>query len=140
MTGARFAALALLALGLASCSMQPGGPPLYAVEGRVFFEDRPAEGAVVILHAPNGDKPGDSRPRGKADADGHFVLSTFQPGDGAAAGEYVVTVEWKRRDDHPEQGVDLLPPGYADPKKCKLRAVVAAGPNDPLVLRLTGRP
>ena len=51
-----------------------------------------------------------------------------------------MTVEWKRSDDHPEQGVDLLPASYSDPKISKLKVTIAAGSNEPLVLKLTRKP
>lgn len=109
------------------------------VSGRVLYEGNPATGAVVILHAIGGAATGE-RPRAKADGKGEFTLSTFTNGDGAPAGEYAVTVEWKRSDDHPEQGADLLPAAYSDPKTTKLKATITAGTNEALVLKLSRRP
>ena len=129
----------LLVPGILSCARAPDHPPVYPVAGRVLYEGKPADGAVVIFHSTDGAMQA-SRPRGRADATGEFELTTYQSGDGAPAGTYVVTVEWKRAEDHPEQGTELLPPAYGDPNTSKLRATVTQGTNEPLVLRLTARP
>lgn len=138
MTAVRTCAAALLAVAAASCSKTADRPPTYPVSGRVLFEGNPAAGAVVILHRPG--TPTADRPRARADAKGEFALTTFAQNDGAPAGDYAVTVEWKRTEDHPEGGVDLLPASYGDPKTTKLKATVVAGRNEPLVLTLSRRP
>ena len=139
MTAARTWPAVLLAVALASCSKSTDRPATYPITGRVLYEGRPASGAVVILHRADGANTSE-RPRAKADAQGEFTLTTFTTGDGAPAGEYAVTVEWRRADDHPEQGVDLLPPSYSDPKTSKLKVTIAGGSNEPLVLKLTRKP
>jgi hypothetical protein len=104
-----------------------------------LYEGKPAPGAVVILHSTD-DAANACRPRGRADTAGEFELTTYQAGDGAPAGTYVVTVEWRQAGDHPEQGTELLPPVYGDPRTSKLRVTVTTGDNEPLVLRLKARP
>ena len=129
----------LLTLSLLSCAKAPDHPPVFPVRGQVLYEGKPAAGAVVILHS--ADNPTEaSRPRGRANANGEFELTTYETSDGAPPGTYVVTVEWKRPSDHPEQGADLLPTIYGDPKTSRLRATVTAGINEPVVLRLTRTP
>lgn len=140
MTRPRSLVLFLMTLTVYSCSQASKRPPLYTVKGRVFFEGSPAVGAVVIFHAIGEEKTNASRPRGKTDVNGDFDLTTYKAGDGAPNGEYVVTVEWKKIEDHPEQGTDLLPAEYADPKTSRLRAAIVAGSNDAIVLRLTRTP
>lgn len=136
----RFAGLVMLALAHASCSTRTDRPPLYPVKGQVLYEGKPAAGAVVVFHGTDGAEANASRPRGKADPQGNFALSTYEAGDGAPAGDYVATVEWRRVDVHPAQGGSLLPPAYADPKLSKLKVTVVAGTNDFVVLRLTREP
>jgi len=131
--------VALLAVALVSCSKSPEKPATYPVNGRVLYEGNPAAGAVVILHTIGGAATGE-RPRAKTDGNGEFTLTTFKNGDGAPAGQYGVTVEWKQTDDHPEQGVDLLPAAYSDPETSKLTATISAGSNEPLVLKLSRQP
>jgi len=128
-----------LVAAVVSCSKPPQKPVTYPVTGRVLYEGKPAVGAVVILHPADGSITGD-RPRAKADATGEFTLTTFTTGDGAPSGEYVVTVGWKQTGDHPEQGIDLLPAAYSDPKTSTLKATIASGGNEPLVLKLTRKP
>lgn len=130
----------VLVLSLTSCAKSPDHPPVYPVKGRVLYEGRPAPGAVVILHLATGEPAKVSRPHARADANGDFELTTYRTGDGAPAGTYVVTLEWKQAGDHPEQGAELLPPVYGDPSTSKLRATVTPGANEPLVLQLTSRP
>jgi hypothetical protein len=138
-TPARALAAFIFGVTLTSCSSAPSRPPTYPVSGSVTYEGKAAAGAVVVLHPASGTATAD-RPRGKADATGAFTLTTFSAGDGAPAGEYAVTLEWKRIDDHPEQGTALIPAAYGDPKISKLRATVVAGENPPLVLKLTRTP
>jgi hypothetical protein len=121
-----------------SCAKTPDQLPVYSVKGRVLYEGRPAAGAVVVLHSTD-EAVKACRPHGRADANGDFELTTYRTGDGAPAAAYVVTVQWKRSEDHPEQGADLLPPGYGDPSTSKLTVTVIPGPNEPLVLQLTAR-
>lgn len=104
------------------------GPVVYPVSGQVFFEQRPAERALVIFHPVGG---GDVRPHGEVKADGSFTLATTGQGDGAPPGDYVVTVEWwlasgRRDDDSP--AVNRLPPRYANPATSGLTARVEHGP------------
>ncbi|HVT27173.1 MAG TPA: hypothetical protein VHE81_04075 [Lacipirellulaceae bacterium] len=67
----------------------------YPVRGKILVDGRPAEGAMVIF-CPVGGSPEfqHERPFGVADAEGKFELRTFQPGDGAPAGEYKVMARW----------------------------------------------
>ena len=129
----------LLVVSIVSCTRAPNHPPVYPVSGRVLYQGKPTAGAVVILHAL-GEPASAVRPRGRANAEGEFDLTTYQNGDGAPAGLYTVTVEWKRADDHPEQGKDLLPSVYGDPKSSRLRVEVIEGANQPLLLQLKAKP
>ncbi len=72
----------LVVLACVSCTRATNGPPLHPVSGHVFYEGKPAGGAVVILHSA-GEAVNASRPRGRADATGAFELTTYETGDGA---------------------------------------------------------
>jgi hypothetical protein len=96
---------ALAALAVAGC-----GPavPVYKVTGKVTYQGKPLTTGVVAFHHKDGVSPmakGDVRP------DGTYELSTFQPGDGAAAGACTVTVSSVI----PGQGMEGEP-GFVAPK------------------------
>lgn len=129
----------LLTLAGAACTQAPEHPPVFPVTGKVLYEGKPAPGAVVILHTP-GVTNDASRPRGQADANGEFHLTTYEAGDGAPAGDYVVTVEWRQAGDHPEEGAELLPPVYGDPKLSPLKTTVTSEGNAAWILPLKARP
>jgi hypothetical protein len=105
----------------ASCS---GRIPVYPVSGKVLFQGRPAQGAVVQFHPQEGTDT-TLAPRGEVDADGTFRLTTYQHQDGAPAGRYAVTVFWGV----PSKGGDqfdrvLVPQRYLNPATSGLTAEV----------------
>jgi predicted Zn finger-like uncharacterized protein len=64
---------------------------VYATEGSVYFQGKPAAGARVTLIPV--DKSRDRYfPTGKVGDDGTFKLTTYEPEDGAPAGRYRMTV------------------------------------------------
>lgn len=99
---------------------------VYAVTGKVIFDGQPATGAAVMLHP--ADRSLTIRPKGVAGADGSFTVTTYLPADGAPAGDYKVTVEWKKPvDDGSGEfvlGPNLLPESYATTASTPLQATV----------------
>lgn len=126
------------ALCCASCSSQQ---TLYPVQGKVFFAEKPAHGAVVVFHPANDKSPRARRPSGVVDEKGSFTLGTYSPGDGAAAGEYLVAIAWledrSKRDPATGEVPNKLPNRYADPETSKLRVTIKEGPNDLEPFQLT---
>lgn len=122
-----FLALALALALLAGCG--DGRPRVYPVTGRLTVKGKPADGAVVRLYPAGG---GPHMPAGVVQPDGSFALTTFDPGDGAPAGEYKVTVTWRpaKKSTMDPDGPDKLAGKYADPAGSKLAATVALGPTD----------
>ncbi|MGH9675931.1 MAG: carboxypeptidase-like regulatory domain-containing protein [Candidatus Acidiferrum sp.] len=120
------AGLPLLLFFLAGCGT--GRSPVYPVEGKVFDDKgKPAVGARVILHPlinPEGDF---NRPVGTVDDTGTFRLTTFEKGDGAPAGEYSVSIEWRppRRSPVDPPPPDQLKGRYSNPKTTPFKATVA---------------
>jgi hypothetical protein len=102
--------------------------PVYPTRGKVFYQGKPAMGAFVVFHALAGEE-NPAAPRATVGPDGEFALSTFAKEDGAPAGDYAVSVEWrkliKRPDGETEAGANLLPPRYAKPETSGLRATVS---------------
>lgn len=99
----------------------------YPVRGQVFYRDAPAWGAVVTF-VPKSDGT-QKRPQATATVgkDGTFRLSTNATFDGAAAGDYAVTIVYpspEKKLDEVNVGPDLLQGKYADPKTTTLKAEV----------------
>jgi hypothetical protein len=92
------AALALCLGGIfIGCGSLTEGPSLHPATGRVLFERQPATGVVVQL-VPINQISQTSRdgtfPGGISDLEGNFRLTTIEPGDGAAIGEYKLVLFW----------------------------------------------
>ncbi len=67
----------------------------YPVTGTVVVDGQPADGAMLIFVPVGGSEEFQrERPFGVTDAAGKYELRTFQPGDGAPAGDYKVMVRW----------------------------------------------
>jgi hypothetical protein len=117
---------------LAGCGKAEGRRlPVFPARGQVQFEGRPTPGAWVFLHPVRAD-PRTPRARGEVNEDGTFALTTYHADDGAPAGEYTVTVEWRRvvgRGEDVQIGPNLLPPKYANVNTSGLVVCVAKGAN-----------
>src|SRR5262249_2552105 len=90
---ALFCAVAATALAISSCG--GGRVKVYPVHGKVVDEKgKPAVGAIVMFHpvAPPGKNV--EAVSGTVDESGEYRLTTYTNGDGAPAGEYVVTITW----------------------------------------------
>lgn len=79
-----FLALAVIIL----YSLPDSGRGTVPVEGVVTFEGKPLTNAKVVFNTPDGS----GIATGQTDAQGKFQLSTYDPGDGAFPGNYVVTI------------------------------------------------
>jgi hypothetical protein len=122
------AGLAFL-LVLAGCG--PSRKPVFPVKGQLLdAEGKPATGAKVIFHRSGEADKNAVYPTGVVDEAGAFSLTTYDKGDGAPAGDYAVTVEWRP----PRQSPVVAPRGdrlqgkYADPVKSPFKATVGAAP------------
>jgi hypothetical protein len=87
MSSKSFAAIFALVSMAAVVGCGDGRPKRVPVSGRVLIDGKPlAHGYVQFA-------PGDSRAStGGLDADGHFVLTCFETGDGAVTGKHKVAV------------------------------------------------
>ncbi|MCA9014241.1 MAG: carboxypeptidase regulatory-like domain-containing protein [Planctomycetaceae bacterium] len=113
-------------LVLVGCGSGVDRPSTSKVEGTVTFDNQPLEGASISFI------PQDGRPAsGFTDASGHFVLKTFEAGDGAIPGEHTVivtkvTAESNSGDDIYAKQKSVIPEKYGDLKKSGLTATVKA--------------
>ena len=120
-----------LAVSLPACSRSNGRIKVYPVHGKVLVKGQPATDATVRLHPADGDTSVPHWVLGRVDDQGNFALSTYVTGDGAPAGEYVVTVEWNERSGLLKtefSGPDRLKGRYKDPKTSKIRFRVETQP------------
>lgn len=128
---------------LASCSAEEGRVPVVPVYGALFVEGEPAAGALVIFHAVTETEPKTTNPNGRVQADGSFQLTTYESGDGAPAGDYIVTVFWpappKNPTERPDMGPDRLQNRYTNPDTSQIRVTVEPDKNHLHPIRLDGK-
>ena len=126
-------AMAAVLLFFTSCSDadDDGRKPVFPVKGEVFVNGKPAANVFVYLHPAEPDAEHPMRPYAQADENGAFAISTYVSGDGAPAGEYVVTFEWLTYNPLGNQwsGPDKLKRRYQDSKTSKFRVHVEEKPN-----------
>lgn len=80
---------------LAGCSGDKSGPAAnriatHKVSGKVTYKGLPVENAHVSFHPRSEQGPGAF---GQTNDKGEFTLRTYEDGDGAPAGEYLVSVQ-----------------------------------------------
>ena len=122
-----------LIVAVGGCSHKaPGGDrkPVFPVRGRLLVDNGPAPGAMLVLHPVNASQT--ERPFAKVGPDGSFEVTTYDGNDGAPAGEYVVTAEWRTSADREAPGPwpNVLQARLGDPKQTDLRVTINPAPND----------
>jgi hypothetical protein len=130
---AAFGSAALAGVLFVGCESEFVAPvPTFKTAGKATFKGQPIEGATLILHRQGEPLVDVPAPSARVNADGSFATTTFAAEDGAPAGEYVATVEWRKqvqiRGDW-SHGPNLLPAAYADPGKSPLKITIAEGEN-----------
>jgi hypothetical protein len=111
---------------LSSCG-KGGRKPVYPVRGKVLDRNnKPAAGALIVFHPVNAGPDDLDKPRAYVDDNGAYSLTTYEQGDGAPEGEYVITIEWrpKKKTPYDREPEDMLQGRYSKPKTSKLRARV----------------
>lgn len=128
--------LALFPLALVCGCGSSNTVTCYPVTGRVLVNGQPATGAVVVFHpVDSSEKLQALRPYGTVDSAGVYTLNCYTQGDGAPAGEYLVTIAWEvdgagADSDDPEASAivpDRLKGKYSDPAQSGLKALVSSG-------------
>lgn len=109
----------------------------YPVKGVVDVDGKPVSGALVIFCPIEGPPEFmKERPFGRTDAAGVYELRTFEPGDGAPAGDYRIMVRWigdgsiDRGNDRATTGGDRLHGRYSNPEQSGLTYTVTKGQNE----------
>jgi hypothetical protein len=108
------------------------------VQGAITFKGQPIPGAFLTFHPEN---PIDNipAPRASVNAAGEFTLSTFDGGDGAPKGEYIVTVQWYkpiRNGGDVVAGPNVIPRKYAAVNTSNISVRIASGSNQLPTIRL----
>jgi len=137
---------AVICLFVMGCAGGDQNPPTSPVTGKVTYQGEAVEGATIQL-LPSGSEGKLANAISKAD--GTYELSTFEPGDGAMAGPYKVTV---RKIVSVQQGVqqsgenagepafvnkDRLPRKYRSQESTPLEFTVKADGENTFALELT---
>jgi len=113
------------------CGCGDSGPPrapLHPTSGTVIVDGQPAAGVQVRFRpAANPNALDALVPFGATDEDGVYTLGTYEPGDGAPAGRYKVTLFWSDRPPGPQPGEDQLGGVYTLADRTTLEATVGEG-------------
>jgi hypothetical protein len=136
---ARFVPLLFALALLVGCS-KSDRIAVHPVEGQLTWNGQPLANAFVVLHPQDKSNLKLLPARAQTAADGKFRLSTYDQADGAAAGEYKVTVEYYRPIQNGsgfEPGPNVLPAKLARPETSEISVRVAEGKNtlEPISLR-----
>lgn len=81
-----------VALLLTGCSEKPVWEVAYRASGSLSFKGKPVANADIVLFPEDSTWPETVRPRARTKEDGTFEVWTYEPGDGAPAGAYKVTL------------------------------------------------
>jgi hypothetical protein len=120
-----------VALTSVSCA-KSARKSVFPVSGQVRIDGKPIPHAFVVFHPQGVTGADDIRPHAQADADGSFLLSTYDSTDGAPVGAYRITVEKYKAPTEADRGppLNLLPTRYAKPDTSNLTAHVQQGQNE----------
>lgn len=139
----------LTLLGVALCLLagcnRAQRESVHPVAGTLIIDDATAANAALAFHPICKEQAKYTRPVAVTGEDGEYRLTTYVSGDGAPAGEYIVTVIWPD-DLIPIDECDCVDPiqhdrlqgRYANPQTSQLRALIHPGAND-LLLRATAK-
>jgi hypothetical protein len=108
---------------------------VFPSHGKILVNGQPADGARVVFYPKVTEidgKPAPS-PAATTDAAGEYHLESYDPEDGAPAGEYSVTVVWPEPPPPNAEALgtfdlkDRLSSRFADPTKSGLTAKIEDG-------------
>lgn len=102
----------------------------YPAQGRITVNGAPPTGAVVELHTAGAAVDvQNSRPWAIVQEDGSYTLTTYEPGDGAPAGQYTVVIRWPPDASQPSLA-DRLGGAYSNPKRSQWTVTVREEENE----------
>lgn len=110
------------------CSSQSDELPVYPVKGVLIYKGQPLENALLTFHPVDRTDARRTTARATTLKEGKFELSTHNANDGAAEGEYTVTVECYKLVGSKgswEPGPNILPPKYSSPQSSDIKVSVS---------------
>lgn len=111
----------LLASSAWGCGNQKASwETVYPAKGVLTYRGKPVPNAEIALFPVDESFPDVVRPRAKTTDKGEFVVWTYQPGDGAPAGDYKATVV--RNQVVEIRNVAVTKPNDLPPKYSKLQS------------------
>ncbi len=130
--GCVYLCAALITLPVAGCgsASKVGQVPVIPVTGKVVFQGQTTPGALVVYHPAQEGSLAAPPAQATVRDDGTFVLTTYTANDGAAPGEYKVTVEWRKlvsEEGDVKPGPNLIPDRFSQAKSTELVVRVAEG-------------
>lgn len=124
---------------LAGCSKPTDRLQTFPVKGVVTYNGTPLVGADVSLVPVTPNLKLKIPPRAVTDKDGLFQVNTYEPNDGAPAGDYHILVS--RNDEDPDSPGDAFRGKFTNPKKAPAKVTVnvqAEGEQEIPPVALTG--
>ena len=125
--------LAGIACTLAAGCSDNGRAPVYPVRGQVLLNGKPLSEAIVTFHLQDASTT-EALPSAHTDAEGRFALTSYEPGDGAPAGAYAISLVCFRaqpiRKGVESSALNVVPSRYANAATSKLTATVVSGNNN----------
>ena len=125
------AAIACLVALIGCGEAKPERVAVHPAKGLITFKGQAIPGALVGLH-PKNKIENVPTPRANVGRDGTFTVSTFDGGDGAPEGEYVLTVQWYKPVKNGADvvaGPNVIPRKYSSPATSDRIIKIAAGEN-----------
>jgi hypothetical protein len=116
-------------LTLLGCGGSDFNTTLFPVEGEVYFKGKPAVGCIVSFHPKTVSGPTEAAGiscLGTTDTNGKFRVTTREPFDGIAAGEYEVSFSLPGEGD---SGPDKLPNKYQFPATSGFNVTITSNTN-----------
>jgi hypothetical protein len=128
--------IAWISIAFSGCGKAELRVPTYKASGQLLAADGKAvAGALIVLHPVDSNSVA-PRPRATTDGEGRFQLTTYDTGDGAPEGQFIVTVEQWFRDDPNEAPTNHLPPDLGKPDSSGIRISIAKSENTLEPIRL----
>jgi hypothetical protein len=101
---------------------------VFPVTGTVKYNGQIPVGALIVLLPVAPAAPDAVVPTGTVKDDGTFVITSYESGDGAPAGDYVATIQWyKFNEKLGGSGPNVLPADYSSAKSSPIKVTVNGG-------------